>query len=157
VVLVITEVSEEHITSIIGVTKVGELGTTLAVATNRNTLHRYNKKTNSVAFSPHTNYTDQASAAGRLNQSPFTLAIMTVAVFLQQRSLQQPLRSNGRCYNRLFSAHCLSRSARHNMAISSTLCSSGSRSELEQNKRFVTSGQGHKLVRLSSLPSTLAV
>jgi hypothetical protein len=37
VTLVIAEVSEEHSTSIIGVTRIGELGTTLAVTNNRRT------------------------------------------------------------------------------------------------------------------------
>jgi hypothetical protein len=39
VALVITDVSEERITFIIRVTRIGELGTTLAVTSNRHTLH----------------------------------------------------------------------------------------------------------------------
>jgi hypothetical protein len=35
--LLITDVSEEHIASIIRVTKIGELGTTLSVTSNRST------------------------------------------------------------------------------------------------------------------------
>jgi hypothetical protein len=35
-----TDVSEEHIASIIRVTRFGELGTTLTVSSNRNTLRR---------------------------------------------------------------------------------------------------------------------
>jgi hypothetical protein len=42
VVLLIIEVSEEHIASIIGVRGIGEQGTTLAVASNRSTLLRNN-------------------------------------------------------------------------------------------------------------------
>jgi hypothetical protein len=38
--LVIIDVSEEHIASIIKVARIGELGTTLAVTRNRNTLER---------------------------------------------------------------------------------------------------------------------
>jgi hypothetical protein len=38
VALVATEVSKEHIASIITVTRIGELGTTLTVTNNRNTL-----------------------------------------------------------------------------------------------------------------------
>jgi hypothetical protein len=37
-VLITTDVSEEHITSIIMVTRIGELGTTLAVTSKRSTL-----------------------------------------------------------------------------------------------------------------------
>jgi hypothetical protein len=40
VVLVKTDVSQERITSIIRVTRIGELGTTLAVTSNRSTLRR---------------------------------------------------------------------------------------------------------------------
>jgi hypothetical protein len=40
--LVRTDVSEEFIVSIIRVTRIGELGTTLAVTSNRNTLRRNN-------------------------------------------------------------------------------------------------------------------
>jgi hypothetical protein len=40
VALVREDVSEEHIASIIGVTRIGELGTTLAVTSNRNTLRK---------------------------------------------------------------------------------------------------------------------
>jgi hypothetical protein len=40
VALVGTDVSEEHSTSIIRVTSIGELGTTLAVTSNRRTLRR---------------------------------------------------------------------------------------------------------------------
>jgi hypothetical protein len=39
VVLVISDVSEEFIVSIIRVTRVGELGTTLAVISNRKLIH----------------------------------------------------------------------------------------------------------------------
>jgi hypothetical protein len=42
VALVRTDVSEERITSIIRVTRIGELGTTLAVTSNRSTLRRNN-------------------------------------------------------------------------------------------------------------------
>jgi demethoxyubiquinone hydroxylase (CLK1/Coq7/Cat5 family) len=38
--LVRTDVSEEHIASIIRVKRIGELGTTLAVTSNRSTLRR---------------------------------------------------------------------------------------------------------------------
>jgi hypothetical protein len=40
VALVRTDVSEEHIASIIRVTRISELGTTLAATSNRNTLRR---------------------------------------------------------------------------------------------------------------------
>jgi demethoxyubiquinone hydroxylase (CLK1/Coq7/Cat5 family) len=40
VALVKTDVSEEHIASIIRVTRIGELGTTLVVTSNRRTLRR---------------------------------------------------------------------------------------------------------------------
>jgi hypothetical protein len=40
VVVVRTNVSKEHSASIISVTRIGELGTTLAVTSNRNTLRR---------------------------------------------------------------------------------------------------------------------
>jgi hypothetical protein len=42
VALVRTDVSEEHIASIIKVTRIGELGTTLAVISNRNTVRKNN-------------------------------------------------------------------------------------------------------------------
>jgi hypothetical protein len=42
VALVRTDVSEERNASIIRVTKIGELGTTIAVTSNRRTLRRYN-------------------------------------------------------------------------------------------------------------------
>jgi hypothetical protein len=45
-VLVRTEVSEERITSIINVTRIGELGITLAVTSLRRTLRRNNISTN---------------------------------------------------------------------------------------------------------------
>jgi hypothetical protein len=38
VALIKTDVSEEHSASIIGVTRIGELGTTIAVTSNRRTL-----------------------------------------------------------------------------------------------------------------------
>jgi hypothetical protein len=41
VALVRTEVSEEHIVSITRVTRIGELGTTLAVTSNRNKQRRF--------------------------------------------------------------------------------------------------------------------
>jgi hypothetical protein len=57
-----TDVSEDLMASIIGVTRIGELGTTLAVTSNRWKLRRntiyINKQTNSVALSPRANYTD---------------------------------------------------------------------------------------------------
>jgi hypothetical protein len=40
VAIVKTDVSEESSASIIGVTRIGELGTTLAVTTNRSTLKK---------------------------------------------------------------------------------------------------------------------
>jgi hypothetical protein len=43
VALVRTDVSEERSASFIGVTRIGELGTTLAVASNRRTLRRNTK------------------------------------------------------------------------------------------------------------------
>jgi hypothetical protein len=44
VALVITDVSEEHSASIIKVTRIGQLGTMLAVSSNRRTLPRNIKK-----------------------------------------------------------------------------------------------------------------
>jgi hypothetical protein len=41
-VFVGTDFSEEHIASIIRVTRISEVGTTLAVTSNRSTLRRYN-------------------------------------------------------------------------------------------------------------------
>jgi hypothetical protein len=41
VAFVTTDVSEEHSTSIIRVTRISELGTTLAVTSNRHTLHAH--------------------------------------------------------------------------------------------------------------------
>jgi hypothetical protein len=82
VALVRTDVSEELSTSFIRVTRIGELGITLAVPSNRRTLRVYcllqtlhfaspefvvcrfvfsdykQKQTNSVALSPRANYTD---------------------------------------------------------------------------------------------------
>jgi hypothetical protein len=55
VALVRTDVSKELSASFIRVTRIGELGTTLALTSNRRTLR---KQTNSVAFSPQANYTD---------------------------------------------------------------------------------------------------
>jgi hypothetical protein len=51
VALVITDVSEELTASIIRVTRIGKLGTTLAVTSNRRTLRR-NTNTNVVPSSP---------------------------------------------------------------------------------------------------------
>jgi hypothetical protein len=53
VALVRTDVSEELSASFIGETRLGELGTTRAVTSNRQ-----NKQTTSVALSPRANYTD---------------------------------------------------------------------------------------------------
>jgi hypothetical protein len=65
VALVITEISEESSASFTRVTRIGEIGTTLGVTSNRRTLRRPNdfipyqkQKKNSVAFSPQANYTD---------------------------------------------------------------------------------------------------
>jgi hypothetical protein len=52
VALVRTDVSEECITSIIRVTRIGELGTTLAVTSNRRTLRRNTTSANVVPSSP---------------------------------------------------------------------------------------------------------
>jgi hypothetical protein len=57
VALVRTDVSEELKASIIRVTIIGELGT-LAITSNRSTLRRNKKQTNSVALIPRANYTD---------------------------------------------------------------------------------------------------
>jgi hypothetical protein len=53
VAVVRTDVSEESFAFIIKVTSFDELGTTLAVTSDRST-----KQTNSVALSPWANYTD---------------------------------------------------------------------------------------------------
>jgi hypothetical protein len=58
VALVRTDVSEELSPSFIKVTRIGELGTTLAVTGNQRTLRRNTR----VAFSPQANYTDGATA-----------------------------------------------------------------------------------------------
>jgi hypothetical protein len=50
VALVRTEVSEEYIASIIKVTRIGELGTMLAVASNRRALQR-NTKSHFASYS----------------------------------------------------------------------------------------------------------
>jgi hypothetical protein len=52
VALVRTEVSEELSASMIRVTRIGELGTTLAVTSNRRTLHRLLVTANLVPSSP---------------------------------------------------------------------------------------------------------
>jgi hypothetical protein len=83
VALEITDVSEERIASIIKVTRIDDLGATLAVTSNRRTLIRSsmscqemtlrdngqitNKQTNSVALSPRANYTDRTTATCRRN------------------------------------------------------------------------------------------
>jgi hypothetical protein len=48
--LVRTDVSEDLSTSIIGVTRIGELGTTLAVTSNRRTLHRNTKRASFASY-----------------------------------------------------------------------------------------------------------
>jgi hypothetical protein len=48
VALLITDVSEERSASIIRVTRIGELGTTLTVTSNRRTLRRNNSYESSV-------------------------------------------------------------------------------------------------------------
>jgi hypothetical protein len=50
VALVRTDVSEEHISSIIKVTRIGELGTTLAATINRSMLRRNTKYTKYYFF-----------------------------------------------------------------------------------------------------------
>jgi hypothetical protein len=50
--LVRTDVSEEGIASIISVTRIGELGTTLAVTSNRSTMRRNTMHANVVPSSP---------------------------------------------------------------------------------------------------------
>jgi hypothetical protein len=54
VAVVRTDIAEERITSIIRVTRIGELGTTLAVTNNRNTLRR---NTSNPAFPMISSYT----------------------------------------------------------------------------------------------------
>jgi hypothetical protein len=63
VALVRTDVSEELNASFIRVTRIGELGTMLAVSSNRRTLRRNAKSEVTVAFSPQANYTDREAAA----------------------------------------------------------------------------------------------
>jgi hypothetical protein len=66
VALIRTELSEERIVCLIRVKRIGGLGTTLAVTSNRSLL----KRTNSVALSPQANYTDWATATCRRNLVP---------------------------------------------------------------------------------------
>jgi hypothetical protein len=51
VALVRTDVSEELSASFIRVTRIGELGTTLAVTNNRRTLRRITKRASVVSYS----------------------------------------------------------------------------------------------------------